>query len=187
MKNLANILSISRIVGAAALLLGSFAFLPIPPLSITFFIIYVLCIITDLADGPIARKTNTASSFGSALDSVADAALILSVLAILIPILDFEMWMYVCIAIVIIIRVLAIIIGFKKFSAITLLHTYSSKTSGLLLAMFPIFYWMVGIGISFSVVALFAIIAAFEELLIVIFSTDLDRDITSMFRMNRGA
>ena len=185
MKYLANILSIGRIVGAAALLLGSFAVLPIPPLSFSFFVIYILCIITDLADGPIARKTNTASSFGSAMDSIADAALILAVLAILIPILDFEMWMFVCIAIVIGVRILAILIGFLKFGAITLLHTYSSKTSGLLLAMFPVFYWLFGINIAFGIAALFAIIAAFEELLIVICSIDLNRDITSMFHMNR--
>ena len=185
MKHLANILSISRIVGAAVLLLGSFAILPIPPLSFSFFVIYILCIITDLADGPIARKTKSASSFGSALDSVADVAIILAVLAILIPILDFEMWMFLCIAFVLGVRILAVLIGIKKFRAITLLHTYSSKTSALILALFPVFYGILDIGIAFGIAAVFAIIAALEELYIVICSMELDRDITSLFQMNR--
>ena len=187
MKNLANILSISRIVGAGVLLLGSFAILPIPPLSFSFFVIYILCIITDLADGPIARKTNSASSFGSALDSVADLALILAVLAILIPILDFEMWMFVCIAIVIGVRVLSLLIGIKKFRTITLVHTYSSKFSALILALFPVFYGLFNIDIAFGLAAIFALIAACEELYIVICSMEFDRDVVSMFHMNREA
>ena len=185
MKNLANMLSISRIVGAAILLLGSFAILPIPPLSFSFFVIYVLCVITDLIDGPIARKTKTVSSFGSALDSVADVALILSVLAILIPILDFEMWMFVCIAIVLALRIISVLIGIKKFGAITLLHTYSSKTSALILALFPVLLGVFDIGIAFGIAAVFAIIAACEEIFIVIRSMELDRDIVSMFHMKR--
>ena len=185
MKNLANMLSISRIVGAAVLLLGSFAILPIPPLSFSFFVIYIYCVITDIIDGPIARKTKTVSSFGSAIDSVADLTLILTVLAILIPILDFEMWMFVCIAIVIGVRVLSLLIGLKKFRTITLVHTYSSKASALILALFPVFYGLSNISIAFSIAALFAIIAACEELYIVICSMEFDRDIISMFHMNR--
>ena len=185
MKHLANILSIARIVGAAVLLLGSFAILPIPPLSFSFFVIYILCIITDLADGPIARKTKSASSFGSAMDSVADVVFILSVLVILLPILDFEMWMYVCIVVVLGLRILSVLIGLKKFGAITLLHTYSSKTSALILALFPVSYGLFGISIAFGVAAVLAVIAACEELYIVICSIELNRDIASMFHMNR--
>ena len=185
MKNLANILSISRIVGAAALLLGSFAILPIPPLSFSFFVIYILCIITDLIDGPIARKTKSASSFGSALDSVADLALILTVLAILIPILNFEIWMFACIAFVIGVRILSLFIGLVRFRTITLVHTYSSKFSALILALFPVFYELVNIGVAFGLAAVFAIIAACEELYIVICSLEFDRDVVSMFHMKR--
>ena len=185
MKHLANILSMSRIVGAGVLLLGSFAILPIPPLSFMFFVIYILCVITDIIDGPIARKTKSASSFGSALDSIADVSLILSVLAILIPILDFEMWMFVCIAIVIGVRLLSLSIGIKKFRTITLVHTYSSKASALILALFPVFYGLFDISIAFGIAAIFAIIAACEELYIVICSMEFDRDIVSMFHMKR--
>ena len=185
MKNLANILSMSRIVGAAVLLLGSFAILPIPPLSFSFFVIYIYCVITDIIDGPIARRTKSTSSFGSALDSVADLTLILTVLAILIPILDFEMWMFVCIVSVIGVRLLSLMIGLKKFRTITLVHTYSSKASALILALFPVFYGLSNISIAFGIAAIFAIIAACEELYIVICSMEFNRDIASMFHMNR--
>ena len=185
MKYVPNTLSFGRILGAALLLLGSFAILPIPPLSFSFFVIYVISVITDIIDGPIARKTNTVTGFGSALDSIADAVLIFAVLGILIPILDFQMWMFVGIGIVIIIRVIAIVVGFRKFREIMLLHTYSSKTTSLLLAFFPIFYQLVGISIAFGVPVVIAILSALDELFIVIRSKELKRDVVSMFHLNR--
>ena len=184
MKYLANTLSLSRIVGAAVLLLGSFAILPIPPLSIPFFAIYIVCVITDIIDGPIARKTNTVTGLGSTLDSVADVILIFTVLAILIPILDFEMWMFICIAIVIVIRAFAITVGFKKFRTLIILHTYSSKTTSLLLACFPIFYGFFGIGIAFGIAAIAAIPSALDELCILIRLKELKRDVVSMFHVD---
>jgi len=191
MKYVPNTLSFARIGGAAILLLGALTILPIPPLSFSFFVIYIFCVITDLIDGPIARKTNTVSGFGSALDSIADVILIFTVLGILIPILNFQMWKFVCIVLVIIVRVVAIIIGFRKFTTIMLLHTYSSKLTSLLLAAVPIFIVFfenffgrdTAFGISFGIAAAVAIFSAFDELVIVIRSKELKRDVVSMFHM----
>ena len=183
MKYVPNALSFARIGGAALLLLGALAILPIPPLSISFFVIYVFSVITDMIDGPIARKTNTASGFGSALDGLADMILIFTVLGILIPILPFEIWMFVCVGIVIIIRATAIIIGFKKYNALMLLHTYSSKATSLMLAAFPIYLGFIGMRISFGIIAVMAILSAFDELVIVVRLKELKRDVVSMFHM----
>ena len=37
-----------------------------------FFVFYLLAGFSDMIDGTIARKTNTASEFGAKLDTVAD-------------------------------------------------------------------------------------------------------------------
>ena len=188
MKHIPNALSFSRILGAVLLLLGSFEVLPIPPLSAPFFVIYILCIISDLIDGPIARKTKTVTNFGSSLDSIADMVLIFTVLAIFIffiPDMDFKMWMFVCVGIVIVIRAVSVIIGFKKFRAAAVLHTYSSKATSLILAAFPVFYWFLGIDIAFGIIAAAAIPSAIDELVINIRQKKLKMDVISMFHVNK--
>ena len=65
MKSVANIVTCFRIVGSIVLL-------PISVFSLEFYITYLLCGLSDMIDGTIARKTNSASEFGSKLDTVAD-------------------------------------------------------------------------------------------------------------------
>ena len=64
-KHIANILTGCRILGSILLLF-------FPVFSLAFYIIYLLCGFSDMIDGTIARKTNSASEFGAKLDTVAD-------------------------------------------------------------------------------------------------------------------
>ena len=54
-KYIVNLITISRIFGAFSLLLIVY----LVGLSPLFYIIYTLCIFTDILDGYIARKTGT--------------------------------------------------------------------------------------------------------------------------------
>ena len=65
MKNLANIITVSRI-GLAVWMIFT------EPLSPCFYILYAVCGLTDMIDGTVARITNTQSKMGALLDSVAD-------------------------------------------------------------------------------------------------------------------
>ena len=65
MKNLANYISISRI-------LMSIVLIATKTFSLTFYIIYLYCGISDMLDGYIARKSKNISEIGARLDSVAD-------------------------------------------------------------------------------------------------------------------
>ena len=76
MLSLANGISLARIVLVLVLIL-------VKPLSITFFTIYLVCGISDVLDGYVARKTNTVSSLGGKLDSVADLIMVLVVCLLL--------------------------------------------------------------------------------------------------------
>ena len=131
-RNLANIITITRII-------GTFFLIPLETLSDTFFIVYIICGVTDVLDGFVARKTHTVSRLGSKLDSFADLSFysvmlykIWHLLKELLP--DYVMWM---IRIVMALRVLTYIVnGFvrKEFSS---RHTILNKITGLLVFLLP--------------------------------------------------
>ena len=60
-KHIANIITAPRILLSVVLL-----FLPI--LGAGFYVIYLLCGVTDMIDGTVARKTGAVSEFGAKLD-----------------------------------------------------------------------------------------------------------------------
>ena len=173
-KKVVNTITLSRIVGAVWLLFMT-------PLTIPFYILYAWCVISDMVDGPIARKTNSTSNLGSLLDSAADLVVAAVVLFIFIPILDLEIWMIAMITIVLSIRILGFSIGFIKYRTLTLLHTYANKGAGVLLACFPILFGVLGLPITIIILFIAATLSALEELVITIRSKELNRNIVSLF------
>ncbi|MBR2256105.1 MAG: CDP-alcohol phosphatidyltransferase family protein [Blautia sp.] len=47
-----------------------------------------------MADGIIARKTNTVSEFGSRFDSIADFVFVAVCLIKILPVMDISIWLY---------------------------------------------------------------------------------------------
>ncbi len=64
-KHIANIITSSRIVLSLPLI-----FMPLT--SPWFYALYLLCGLSDMIDGVVARKTNSASEFGARLDTLSD-------------------------------------------------------------------------------------------------------------------
>ena len=64
-KNIPNIITAVRIIGAAVLLF-------VEPLVVPFYVIYTLCGLSDAIDGFVARLIGAESALGAKLDSVAD-------------------------------------------------------------------------------------------------------------------
>ena len=64
-KHIANIITGSRIVLSLPLLF-------IPLTSAWFYAFYLLCGLSDIIDGTVARRTKSASEFGARLDTVSD-------------------------------------------------------------------------------------------------------------------
>ena len=81
MKSIPNYISFSRIFFSLVLIL-------VIPLSLAFFVIYIICGLSDIMDGFIARKTLTISTLGAKLDSIADMIMIGVLLFILYPIIN---------------------------------------------------------------------------------------------------
>ena len=59
-----------------------------------FYCLYCVAGFTDMIDGTIARKTGSASTFGSTLDSIADFVFIMACLIKLLPVLTLSTWLW---------------------------------------------------------------------------------------------
>lgn len=99
------------------------------PMKMWFFIVYTFTGITDALDGWVARKTNTISSFGSKLDSIADLMLysimLIKVFPVMWVVLPVAIWYVV--AVVLILRVSAYIIAAVKYRRFASEHTFLNK------------------------------------------------------------
>ena len=186
MKTMVNFLTISRIVGAVVLLVLNTLGIMTPYMAV-FYVVYFWCVLTDFIDGPIARKANVASDFGALLDSVADILLAIVTLIIFLPFLwaEFQPWMVAMVVIVLSTRGLSYLIGYKKYRTFAMLHTYSTKIAGVFLGLFPIGLWVFDLPITITFLFIGQMVASLEELIITILSKELDRDVISVFTMNR--
>ena len=153
---MANIITIIRILCSIALLFC-------PAFSAAFYALYITAGISDMADGWVARKTNTVSEFGSKLDTVADIVFVAVCLIKLLPVLTIPDWLLIWIGIIAIIKIINAISGFvvqKKFVAI---HSIMNKITGFLLFVFPLTLSFIELKYSAIFVCVFATFAAIQE------------------------
>jgi phosphatidylglycerophosphate synthase len=148
-----------------------------------FLSLYALCGLSDVLDGYLARRNGWASSFGQKLDSAADLvffASLASVLAFEWGIRPFAAALPL-IAAVILVRLGALLAAYVKFRTLAIVHTLANKASGLLVYLaLPLFRVLPEPRVV-EAVSLFCLLAAIEELLIHLTSSELDRDRLSLF------
>lgn len=114
-KYIANILTSCRVISSVLLLFFS-AF------SMAFYILYLFCGFSDMIDGTIARKTNSASKFGSKLDTIADLIFVSASLIKILPVIHIPCWLWIWGGVIAAIKICNIIIGYvtkKQFIACT--------------------------------------------------------------------
>ena len=169
MKYVPNIISFVRLVMAIPLML-------LTPFELPFMIIYVMAGVSDMIDGPLARKYNVTSQLGATLDASADILLILIVVFRILPLIEFSSWLVVWIAIVIIIKALSSVVGYIRHKRFILLHTYLNKFFVVVLFLFPIFYLFVETDILIIVLLAIATIAFLEDIYINSTSIEVDLD-----------
>ena len=156
MKNIANIITCFRIVFSIAILFFS-------PLSPAFYVLYSAAGLTDMIDGPVARKTNTVSEFGAKFDTMADFVFVAVCLIKLLPILDIPIWLYIWIAVIALIKVINIISGFIKQKKWIAPHTVMNKVTGALCFLLPYTLSFIDLKYSAIVVCAAATFAAIQE------------------------
>ncbi len=89
------------------------------PLSSAWFsILYLLCGLTDMIDGTIARRTGAVSQFGARLDTASDLVFALVCGGRLLPLMRLPIWLWVWIIMAALIKTLniaAVFIHKKKW------------------------------------------------------------------------
>ena len=153
---MANTLTISRILLSVLLLCTH-------PLSCSFYILYVICGLTDVVDGFIARKTGLASETGAKLDTAADFVFVVVCLIKLLPVIELPIHLLIWTVIIALIKSINIISGFivqKKFVAV---HTILNKVTGAMLFVLPLTVSFVDLRYSGSIVCAVATLAAIQE------------------------
>lgn len=178
MKNLPNLLSVSRIIiGILLFFLGG------QPLLFT--LLYLYCGLSDVADGYIARRLKIESALGAKLDSAGDVVLYTLITFMLFAHTQLMeenamLWLVISIFIIKLINVLLTRIRFGQWA---MMHTLANKVSGLLVyVMLPVYilfpYAPVCIAIAVAVVALMATV---EEAVIVFTAKEYNLNQKSIF------
>jgi len=131
MKYSPNCITFTRIILSTVLLFFE-------PFSILFYILFLLCGITDILDGFLARKIKAESIFGEQLDSIADifffvvsAIKVLSVFALNRVIIIWSV-------IIAILKVANIVINSRHKKRFSINHLRTNKITGLLLFLLPL-------------------------------------------------
>lgn len=175
-KYMANSLSILRIILALSLLFIS-VYGPF------FIAIYLLCGLTDILDGWVARKLQIESTLGARLDSIGDFVLVLVILVLFIPLFTLPFFIIIWIIAIAIVRILSVLVNFYKYHTFAMIHTYGNKITGFLLFLLPLSL-IIGVVLPSTIIlCLIATLTAVEELLIAITSKELYLDKKSIFSL----
>lgn len=126
-----NIISASRGVVAFALLFTEFR-------SPIFWIAYLWCGISDMIDGPIARRMNVVTKTGALVDSIADLLFVAIAAIVILPQMAIPTWTWICIGLIAMVKISSIVSGFVMYKRLVMPHTIANKIAGLSLFLLPI-------------------------------------------------
>ena len=153
---MANIITSCRVLGSMLLLFFSMT-------SIPFYVLYLLCGLSDVLDGIVARKTNTVSSFGAKLDTFADSIFVAILLIKIWLEMDVPIWLWIWIVVIGVNKIVNLIWGFVHTKRLLVEHTILNKVTGVLLFLLPFTLVWVDLNYSAMVVCVVATISAIQE------------------------
>lgn len=173
---LPNLITGARIVGTLWLL-------GLSPLSPWFYLVYTLTGLSDLLDGLVARKTQSATAFGAAFDSAADFFFCAVLFGKLGPLLWEKLppILWGLAGAVLLTRLLSLGVAFRSRRRILALHTWLNKLTGGLLFLLPYFLNHALLVPGCFAAAILAETAALEELAIRLLRHPDSADIPTIF------
>ncbi|MCR5549603.1 MAG: CDP-alcohol phosphatidyltransferase family protein [Bacteroidales bacterium] len=156
MKHLPNFITALRFLGAFSLLFPNVV-------SVTFWVIYFACGLSDMVDGFLARKLHCESKTGALLDSLADLAFVVCCCIKLIPVLALPHWLWFWGTAIIVIKVINQISAIVMYEKCRFPHTIANKAAGLLLFIgVPLTVFMEST-VPMVIIAVVATFAAVQE------------------------
>ena len=164
-KYIANIITGSRVAFSLPLLF-------IPLSSAWFYILYLLCGLTDMIDGAIARKTGSVSKFGARLDTASDFVFMLVCTIKVLPLIHIPVWLWVWIALIALIKIFNITLVFIRKKKLISIHSVLNKITGFALFFLPLILTIAPTAYSVATVCVLATIAAMQEVHIIVKGQD---------------
>lgn len=155
-KQLANTITISRI-------LGSIGLLCCPVFSVCFYAVYLFCGFTDVIDGAIARKTKSNNEFGAKLDTAADIVFVAVCFVKIFPVINLPVWLWIWIIMITTIKIGNILFWVFLGKGFISLHTILNNATGFLLFLFPFTLGFIEPMYSSVIVCSIATISAMNE------------------------
>ena len=130
-KHIANMLTGCRILGSVLLLIP-------PAFSPGFYAAYLLCGISDMIDGTVARMTKSSSKFGSRFDSAADLIFTAVCLFKLLPAMQIPLGIWIWCGAIALIKISTLIWGYVLKKQFLAQHTVMNKITGFALFLLPL-------------------------------------------------
>jgi Phosphatidylglycerophosphate synthase len=177
-EQLPNLLTASRIV-------LSFCLLFLPVQSVWFILLYLICGLTDILDGYLARRMKADSQLGARLDSLADLCMCLMIILTIIRQTSADQPILIGLCIIFVVRAGNVVFSKFKFGRASSVHTMANKLTGLLLFFCPLAVSFIGNG-PLWLTGFAALLACAEEFLILLLSDDLDLNRKSIFTKSSG-
>ena len=156
MKNIANYVSISRMVMSILLLLTK-------TLTLPFIIIYFYCGVSDMVDGYIARKSKNTSKIGERLDSIADIIFVIVSIIKIVPFLNLPNGIILWVIIIVLIKICNVICAYIYYKKLIFPHTIANKITGLILFIAPLILIKNNYILFEIIICSIAIFAAIQE------------------------
>lgn len=156
MKHLPNTITALRFIGAVCLLFFDVR-------SVTFWVIYSVCGISDMLDGYLARKLRCESKMGALLDGLVDLVFVACCCYKLIPVLVFPKWLWIWGGAIVVIKVINQVCALVMYKKCVFPHIIANKVTGVLLFVgVPLTVFLVSI-IPMIIIAVVATFAAVQE------------------------
>ena len=146
------------------------------PTSPVFLTIVAVCGATDVLDGFLARRWNTASRTGSILDSTADLAFVIVLVLCMVSYYPLEPWMIVWVSAIAVLRIVSFAIGYARQGEPSFVHTYLNKAAGMLIFLSPFIIILLGLSASMILICSVATASSIEFFYISMCSRDYDPD-----------
>ncbi|MGN1045020.1 MAG: CDP-alcohol phosphatidyltransferase family protein [Candidatus Methanomethylophilaceae archaeon] len=159
-RNLAHTVTGCRIA-CSALILFTQAFSP------AFFVLYLTAGLSDMIDGPIARRTGTACEFGSRLDTFADICLVAACMIVILPTVAIPTFLWIWILLILAVKCTSMTLYFIRRRGLAAEHTALNRITGIMLFVLPITMPALDVIYSGTIVCVAATCAAVQELLLV--------------------
>ena len=160
MKKVPNYLTILRIILTLALPFVVYQ-------NWIFVALFLLCGLTDVLDGYVARKFDCKTTLGAQLDSIADTILFITLTGCIFLMMGDKLNRYlIWLLAIIAVRVANVLIAYVKYNCFLMIHTLANKATGMCIYIVVLLYQIYPVNVIVYIALAFALLSALEETLI---------------------